>query len=612
MQSYLQYRRIYKQLEKQIVVKDERPENVWTSERRYSYRDGRIQSDWIEGEEDEGARRRKEHGNLTPMSGPAFLPRHSTRQHMERDGDVERADYDPEIQPDPQTLNTQETLGGTTNMMLTGVERPADGVADGATDDLAQKDKFIVVTYEGDYDPVDPHNWPFFLRLGYTIIVSLIALTMLWATTIDSTVNASARAVFRTSYELESVPTGVYLIGIGIGGLLMAPISEVIGRNAVYIPSLFLFMLFTMGTGLAKNVGQRIACRFLAGFCGSTPVVAAAGSLVDLWSRIERIYAFSLYSTLAFMGPLVAPTPGSFINQQPVINWRWVDWITIILAGLVLGLVVLFLPETYSPLLLRWKAKQLRRLTGDNRYRAPLEVKKIPFFRRLGHALYRPLIFFATEPIIMVFTVYLSALFIVLYTWISGYVFIYQGIYKFNEGQVGMALLGVAVGVLLGNLFVPLALKFLRKDIRRAHARGKPRPDPEVSLYMAMFGAPAIPISLFWMGWTARPSISFWCPLGASVLFGVGVFCIFVSSFQYVADAFEFHAASALASIHMFRFVAAGVMRVIARIFYDNVGIPWTLTILGLILTALLPVPYVLYWYGPVIRGWSRYSAISS
>lgn len=42
-------------------------------------------------------------------------------------------------------------------------------------------------------------------------------------------------------------------------------------------------------------------------------------------------------------------------------------------------------------------------------------------------------------------------------------------------------------------------------------------------------GSFAIPISLFWMAWTSRPDISIWSPLAASVLFGHGILCIFIT-----------------------------------------------------------------------------------
>jgi hypothetical protein len=400
----------------------------------------------------------------------------------------------------------------------------------------------------------------------------------------------------------------MFLVMNGLGALVAAPISEVFGRNPTYIPSMILFMLFNMGAGLAQTVVQRIVCRGLAGLFGSAPAVLAAASLVDIWSRIERVYMFPLFSIITFTGPLVGPTPGAFVVQFKWESWRWVDWITITFGGIVLVLLVLFLPETYSPILLDWKAKELCRLTGDDRYRAPLDFKRVSFIHRLRNSLYRPILLFMTEPIISVHAFYVSVEFIILYTFISGYASIYGKIYHWSTGLTAVAFLGIELGVLLSAPAVPIAMYFLRREIIRSRARGQHRPDPEISLYMGMFGAPAIPISMFWMGWTAQESISYWSPLASSVMLGFGVLCIFVSSYQYVADSFELHAASALSSLQVLRLVASGVMAIVSEIMYRNLGVAWTLTVLGGISFVFSPVPYGWFWKGPQVRARSRYA----
>jgi hypothetical protein len=400
----------------------------------------------------------------------------------------------------------------------------------------------------------------------------------------------------------------MFLIMNGIGALIAAPISEVFGRNPIYIPSIIGFMLFNMGAGLAQNVPQQVVCRALAGLFGSAPAILAAASLVDIWSRIERVFMFPLFAIIAFTGPLVGPTPGAFAVYSKSESWRWVDWITIIFAAIILMLLVFFLPETYSPILLDWKAKELRRITGDDRYRAPIDFNRVPFIHRLRNSLSRPVLLFIIEPIIGVHALYLAVELIILYTFIAGYVSIYERIYHWRAGLTAAAFLGVELGVLLSASVIPLAMYFLRREIIRSRARGQNRPGPEISLYMGMFGAPFIPISMFWMGWTARESISVWSPLASSVLLGFGVLCIFVSSYQYIADTFELHVASALSSLQVMRLVASGVMAIISEIMYHDLGVAWTLTMLGLISFVFFPVPFVFYWKGPQIRAWSRYA----
>ena len=56
---------------------------------------------------------------------------------------------------------------------------------------------------------------------------------------------------------------------------------------------------------------------------------------------------------------------------------RWADWIAVILSGSTLILTLLFLPETFSPILLSWRATHLRHLTKCNRFKAEIEIQGI-------------------------------------------------------------------------------------------------------------------------------------------------------------------------------------------------------------------------------------------
>ena len=84
MQSFLQLRRTRRQLEKQHVTKHGAPEDVWTHEGRYYYREGEIKTHPRESEDNTGAERRREHGHRSVLSGPALYPRHSVRTPLER------------------------------------------------------------------------------------------------------------------------------------------------------------------------------------------------------------------------------------------------------------------------------------------------------------------------------------------------------------------------------------------------------------------------------------------------------------------------------------------------------------------------------------------------
>lgn len=232
-----------------------------------------------------------------------------------------------------------------------------------------------------------------------------------------------------------------------------------------------------------------------------------------------------------------------------MLEWQWVEWVTLCISGGILASIVLLQPETYPSTLLRWRAAHLRKITGDDRFRASVEVRDETFLDRLKRALVRPFILLLREPIVLLFGLYLTVVYIILFTFLNGYTFIFGQTYGFSVGITGLSFLGIVVGLCCASLLIYPIYKSYCKALRKAEEEGHDSVPPEIRLRFAMYGAPAVPISMFWMGWTAYPQISCWSPLIASVMFGFGILCIFISSYQYLIDAYGLQAASALAAV---------------------------------------------------------------
>lgn len=372
--------------------------------------------------------------------------------------------------------------------------------------------------------------------------------------------------------------------------------------------SLIIYSIWIMAAALAPNIGAQIAFRFLAGCSASTPLVCAGGSVSDLYNGLEKTWGFPLFAIAAFGGPVLGPVIGAYIGPSPLISWRWSEWIMLITGGLVLTLVFFCMPETFAPLLLRWKAEHLRKLTDDHRFRSELEIVESTLFTRLKVALTRPFLM-ATEPIIMLMTLYLTVIYIVLFTFLDGYVYIFQETYGISQGLANVIFTAMFIGITFVAFLIPIIYRLTVKELERVQAKGESLFNPEIRLWYAMLGAaPAIPISLFWMGWTANPSISIWSPILASALFGFGIIGIFLCTYMYIIDSYETYAASALTLVALVRYLAAGGMTVVGIPFYENMGTHYTLTILGCIATLMAPIPYVLYKYGHLVRQKSKYA----
>lgn len=626
MQSFLQYRGFGKALEVQLGRSREKVSRL-RQKPQAEYSDGKTEGSTALDKDietgladngDIGDRFHHDSSNTDERTDIATLPEsiHLTPSHSDSekesiDGepisreDIERASIPGDVNcNDLRVIPTHRTTGSTLGQAITGIEVRHRTTNEGGPD----LGKVFVVSWQSDEDPMKPHSWGWGRRIGCTIIISLIGAIVGFAASIDSAIIPQASAEFGVSEVAESLSTGLFLIGFGSGALVAGPFSETLGRNPVYIATMILYMLFLVGAGLSPNIGSQLVCRFFAGMFGATPLVCAGGSLADIWTSQELVFAFPIFACSSFIGPLAGPLVGDWIGQSSSLSWRWTEWVTLIASGVILAIVVLLQPETYAPILLGWKAKHLRRLTGEKRYRGAIEIRKTPLTTRLGRALYRPFLMFFQEPILILFGLYLTVVYIVLFTFLTGYTYIFTDIYGLSQGMTGVCFVGQMIGFILCSTLIPLNMHLRKRDIARAKVLG---PDvkvaPESRLYWAMIGGPAVPISLFWMGWTARSDISLWSPLVASVLFGFGILCVFISTYQYIIDTYGLYAASALASVTLIRYVTSGAFVVISIPFYENMGVAYTLTILGSISGVLVLIPYTFYRYGPAIRKRSKY-----
>ncbi|EER39224.1 MFS multidrug transporter [Histoplasma capsulatum H143] len=133
-------------------------------------------------------------------------------------------------------------------------------------------------------------------------------------------------------------------------------------------------VLFHPGTGIgatgvgtpirvAKNIETMLVARFFTGISGSAFLSVAGGTVGDMFARHELGAPMMIYTASPFLGPELGPL-------------RWIFYMLLIWSASVLIAIALFVPETYHPVLLRRKAIRLRRETGDERWRAPIERRE--------------------------------------------------------------------------------------------------------------------------------------------------------------------------------------------------------------------------------------------
>jgi MFS family permease len=110
---------------------------------------------------------------------------------------------------------------------------------------------------------------------------------------------------FGVSTTVALLPLSLYMLAMGFGPVLAAPLSETYGRHVVYLLSPPLGALFTLGAGFAPNFAGLAILRFFAGMCFSPAMAIGAGTVADCNPANKRALAMVLYPLSPFLGPVL-------------------------------------------------------------------------------------------------------------------------------------------------------------------------------------------------------------------------------------------------------------------------------------------------------------------
>lgn len=124
-----------------------------------------------------------------------------------------------------------------------------------------------------------------------------------FASSIYTPAFSEIKADFHVGSTVAILPLSLYVLALGGGPLLAAPISETYGRHIVYLFSAPLGALFTMGAGLSQNIASLCILRFFAGLMFSPALAIGAGTIADVNKPEHRATPTSFYILMPFLGP---------------------------------------------------------------------------------------------------------------------------------------------------------------------------------------------------------------------------------------------------------------------------------------------------------------------
>lgn len=116
---------------------------------------------------------------------------------------------------------------------------------------------------------LNPLNWSQRQKwLNLSLVATQATLSPICSTLLAVGALEVSEGLHVTNSAVEALPVALFVLGLGLGPLYLAPLSEMYGRRIVYIMCFGLFSLLNVGCALVKNVTGLIVLRFLAGLAG--------------------------------------------------------------------------------------------------------------------------------------------------------------------------------------------------------------------------------------------------------------------------------------------------------------------------------------------------------
>ncbi|KAK4047042.1 hypothetical protein OIO90_006325 [Microbotryomycetes sp. JL221] len=471
-------------------------------------------------------------------------------------------------------------------------------------DDMIQQNSAAAIDKVWPSSPMHPLNWPLSKRWKNALIISVTG----FLSTLGSSILVPAAPYMQDEWLVNSrelltlATTAMYVLGLGAGPFLFAPISELYGRQVAYASSMIGFFAFNLGCCFAPS---------FAGVFGSSGPGLGVATISDLFIPRERGRVISVYA----IGPLLGPSLGSILGSYiTLVYWRWTLRILTIAVAINVGAVILFMDETYAPVLEQaWRespndADEEMCVGAKDKVRAVFRPKPeaksviIRTFTRPPRML--------INPVCAIFVMYYAYIYSIIYIYLVSLPLLFSqhdpptGIftYGWTRKTQGLCYIGLMLGFLSAAIVASnCADKIYKGCCKRYKSEGQPE--------FRLIGMLLFPVGVLVWAWTAEAQTHWIVPLIGSYILAFGLMLAFNSIQNFIVDAFVPFSAAAMAAATFMRSLVGCVLPIFSDSLFINLGYGVGGTILACISLPAIPAPFVLFMFGQRLR--ERYKFVN-
>ncbi|KAJ5936323.1 major facilitator superfamily domain-containing protein [Penicillium verhagenii] len=123
-------------------------------------------------------------------------------------------------------------------------------------------------------------------------------------------------------------------------------LSNIAGRKKTLVAANIIFLAFSLGCGLARNMDQLIICRSLQGVGGAGVYSMVILCIYEVSPRTERPLYGAMAATVIALASLTGPIFGGLLAQN--LAWRWTFYIHIPPGALAVLMLLVGLPSSFG------------------------------------------------------------------------------------------------------------------------------------------------------------------------------------------------------------------------------------------------------------------------
>lgn len=186
------------------------------------------------------------------------------------------------------------------------------------------KDGRLILEPQPDDSLNDPLNWPSWRRDIALISLGFYCMLGGGMTPVLAAGFESVSESYHVSIPRVALTTGLYMMGLGLGSIVMSPTAILYGKRPVYLLGIILFMLSAVWCALSPDYPSLVVARIFMGFAVSPVECLPSATIAEIFYLHERAYRLGIYTLLLLSGKNLVPLVSAAIIEA--LGWRWVFW----------------------------------------------------------------------------------------------------------------------------------------------------------------------------------------------------------------------------------------------------------------------------------------------